>query len=354
MVNLFGFMLLAIAEFVVMQVLLVTMIGVISIALSFMKSQWFIAAASPAMLLQPVKTAFVLTPVFLLTTVLLVQVRRGIPVLVLTEVPPALMKALTPLLVFSLAFGCRQVNGLIEVFVLTMVSDLRACMIAVPLLILMLISAALGLTIVLDVMDAVFLRSALGRTAMLGVRLMALRSYAAVGLMTAMLVSRYPLIKCWPNLWSRAVSRMWLPIFLARYWLLSISLCIVWLTSWVQAITLARHSLPRVPPAASDVSLECSMLVLNMQTLVPTLWTLVRVLAVLPLLMTVVMSLFLLLCMTWLQLNGLLRTDARTAMVLLLVWRALIRPTSALFASNGMLLQAMMILLVRLVSGVRL
>lgn len=135
-VTVLGGILLATIEFVVAQVLLLIAIGVINTALSLICVRCLTSARRPVMLLQPMKTAVVLTPAFLFILVLLMHDRRGIPVLGLTLVPPTLMQVFVPVFLFRCALGCRQANGLIAVCGLTMVSLVMARMIDVFLLIL--------------------------------------------------------------------------------------------------------------------------------------------------------------------------------------------------------------------------
>lgn len=147
-------MLLATMEFVVAHVLLLTAIGVMSTSLELTWIRWFMIAWRPVILLQPMKIAVVLTPAFVLTLVLFIQDRRGIPVDLLIWVPPTLMKVFVPVVVHKRALGCRQAHGLIAVFGLTRVVRMRDPSMAVLVLMAVLTRAALGLTIVFVVIWA--------------------------------------------------------------------------------------------------------------------------------------------------------------------------------------------------------
>lgn len=119
------------------------------------------------MLLQPVATALLLTPARLLSRVLFMQSRRGIPALPLTRVPPTLMNVLVPVLLLNLPFGCRQAYGLTPACVLTRDLRMWECLIMVFLLMAVLTRAAHGLMTVLLLIIARFRRKELGRTAVL-------------------------------------------------------------------------------------------------------------------------------------------------------------------------------------------
>lgn len=89
-------MLVATIELVVAQVLLLTANGVMSTSLELTCVRPLMIAWRPVILLQPMKMAVVLTPSFLLTRVLFMHDRRGIPVFLFILAPPTLMKVFVP------------------------------------------------------------------------------------------------------------------------------------------------------------------------------------------------------------------------------------------------------------------